>query len=137
MTMLGWRRRYGFLGGTEEGSQGGYQHSLIEALVAVTIAAMIRRGVDPKDAVKADDFNLAAMFDGIVSGEITTTVFGFHAKGRDADIEASLYFWGRDQTLGEILDKTPGGGVMIIDLQRIVDHVLKALNLTIKRTAPL
>jgi hypothetical protein len=39
--------------------------------------------------------------------------------------------FGQDQTLGEVLSKTPVGLLTIIDLGRIIRRVLEALNLTI------
>jgi hypothetical protein len=131
--VLRYRREFGLLGGSEPGVQSkGYRLSLCEVLIVVTVGALIRRGMDPKDACKAENFHLELQFAGLLEGEPMSPIFGFHAKGRDPGIEASLYFWGRDQTLGEILDQTPGG-VMLLDLEKIIAHTLKALRLEVRK----
>jgi hypothetical protein len=133
--VLRYRREFELLGGSKPGVQSkGYRLSLCEVLIVVTVGALIRRGMDPKDACKAENFLLEATFAGLLEGEPMSPIFGFHAKGRDPGIEASLYFWGRDQTLGEILDQTPGG-VMVLDLERIIAHTLRSLRIEIRKTA--
>src|ERR1043165_7245669 len=121
--LLGWRRRHGFLGGSETGSQGnaGYRHSPVEGVVVVAIARMIRRGLDVENALLAENELVIAFTMLLENPEAASTIFGYHAKGRDPKIKASFYYLDRSMTLGEVLDKTPTHSVHLLDLQNILD----------------
>lgn len=135
--LSGWRDRHGFLGGTKPGQQGpGYQHSLVDVLVVVAVAQMVRRGLDVANAISAEPELTAAFADMLINGEIASPIFGFHAKGRDPGIEASFYHIDRTQTVGEVLAKSPTGSMQMLDLQRVIDHVLKALKVKLEKVVP-
>jgi hypothetical protein len=141
--LLGWRRRHGFLGGMLPGKQGsgGYLHSLIQALVAVAVAAMVRRGLDVENAVAAEA-ELAMQFEILaeIAGEKfvnehrreheeISTIFGYHPKGRDPKTKVSFYFFRRENTLDQVM-KAADKGLFLLDLQAIMEFVLKRLKVS-------
>jgi hypothetical protein len=135
--LLGWRRRHDFLGGPKEGAQGsgGYLHSLIDALVIVAVAAMVRRGLDVANAVAAEsELRLAfemmankAGGDPDLKNEVST-IFGYHPQGRDPKTRISFYFLSRKETLDEVMKKT--SALYLLDLQPIMATVLKRLKVS-------
>jgi hypothetical protein len=132
--LLGWRRRQGFLGGMLPGKQGsgGYLHSFIEALVAVAVAAMIRRGLDVADAVRAED-DLAAVFEMMTDTETgdprgAPTIFGYHPQGRDGKTKFSIYLLRPEMTLAETMEMS--GALYLLDLAPIFATVKKKLRIS-------
>jgi hypothetical protein len=132
--LLGWRRRHDFLGGMVEGKKGrgGYLHSFIEALVVVAVAAMIRRGLEVSDAVRAED-DLAAVFEMMTETETgdprgAPTIFGYHPQGRDGKTKFSIYLLRPEMTLAETMEKS--GALYLLDLAPIYATVKKKLRIS-------
>jgi hypothetical protein len=135
-TLLQWRRKYGFLGGAEPGrGRVGYKHSVVEICSVCTAVVMIEHGLDPADACSGNPF-LTAQVMGLLTGELQSSVLGFHRGSSRPDDRVSFYFLGSDQTLGEIVQKTPAGVLTLVDLSRIIDRVLNELGLTVLRGEP-
>lgn len=130
-TLLQWRRKYGFLGGAEPGrGRVGYRHSVFEICSVCAAVAMIRHGLDPADACSQSEW-LVIHFQGLITKEIDSSMLAFHRGGSDPGVRASFYHLGPDQTLAEVIGKTPNGIATILDLRKIINHVLSALGLTV------
>ena len=132
-TLLQWRRKYGFLGGAEPGrGRVGYKHSLLDICVVCAAVELVEHGIDPADAC-SDDAILKAQIELLISGDVHSQILGFHRGSDRPDIRVAFYYLGSDQTLGEIIEKTPGGVITLLDLRSIINRVLKKLGLTVVR----
>jgi hypothetical protein len=125
--LLGWRRRHDFLGGMQPGKQGsgGYLHSLIQALVAVAVAVMVRAGTLVIDAVSAET-QLTVAFTLMLTDDKAPTFFAFRPKGRDLKAKSKFFPLNLDADIRKALDQAEGS-LLVIDLHPISEMVLKKL----------
>jgi hypothetical protein len=126
--LLGWRRRYNFLGGPKSGSQGlgGYRHSLIEIYVTRAVAMMIERGARPSDAIVAERKLVGAFTHIATTHDRERTVFVFHQERAAAGIKMKVL--ARNRTFGDIFDATPDlDAFIIVDLIAVMSHCIRFL----------
>jgi hypothetical protein len=93
---------------------------------------MIGHGVEPRDACSDHPF-LQAYLQGLITGELQSNLLGFHPGGIRPEDRLSFYHLGPEQTLGEVLGRTPKGLLTLVDLGRIISRVFAALDLKIPK----
>jgi hypothetical protein len=129
-TLLQWRRKYGFLGGSEPGrGRVGYKYSVVEIIELCAAVAMVQHGLPPADACSMPF--LRAHVEALIEGRVESQFLAFHRGGATKNVRVSFYFLGASQTVGEVVQDTIGGILTILDLQRIIDRVLKKLRLRV------
>src|SRR5215470_11597237 len=69
------------------------------------------------------------------TGDRSSSLLRFHRGSNDSKTRVSFYFLRPDQTLGNVIEKTPGSILTVLDLRAIIDRVLGALELTVFRTS--
>lgn len=132
--LLAWRRKYGFLGGSQPGRQGtagGYTHTMMDIFVAAATADIVRRGIDPSDAAVFEG-NLRATFKRLMDGGSWPSIIGLYPRHRDEPRHYGCPFWtlADELSIAEALARSPTGTMLVVDLKPIMDRVAKELKVT-------
>jgi hypothetical protein len=125
-----WRAHYGFLGGSHPGTQGragGYMHDLLDTLVSVATADIVRRGISPA-RVAIYESDLRATFARIIEGKGWPTVIGCYP---DKEPRIGTFWTLSDElSIREALARSPTGAMLIVDLAPILERVRRELQVT-------
>jgi hypothetical protein len=125
VTLLAWRTRHGFLGGTEPGRTGkaGYRYSFLDICVIRVVSIMSEAGIGPKHACSAE-WHLRAQIAALVERGSASPIF---VASRGAS-ESDFYYLGVDEPISCIKADV----AIVVNLARVIAHVLAKLDLSIE-----
>jgi hypothetical protein len=131
-TLDAWRNRVNLFADTVTRTKVEKRLSVTDACVARAVKLLTDAGITAKGAIMAadDDFVRAQIF-ALLSAETVSSVLGFRWDAKDGNEKPDIYFL-EPEDFRSMLNKA-GGVMIVIDLAAVIDHVLKALNISIDR----